>query len=425
MIKAEPKYGERALFQKILQLKKSKNSDDNNSDETTKEKDYDEADKENIDDNIVTSSKKKSKDKKDKNKNAINFELTPRPFNHRFFDRIDSILFKKYIDLSLEKIAKYLDKEDISYINNFFQSTKNQDFFSFLYFSPEPICSLKKDLILHFLIDKPNIKNPYELYQMVKYNYYYCEEFKEVILTKKNNEKVILNKIELKKYLKSNCLISIFQKLLHSLQGKDFSEDEIRRSIDTLLNNNKIYFIRMPNYVSSFTIYDGTIFINRNFFDEASCPYKKEEKEEDKDKNKKGIRGRGKNDKKDGKGKDKKGKDKKGKKDEKKMTKRMEKKMMKIKMKIIKKVKKDDEKKDEEKKDEENKDKDKDDKDKDKDKDKDGKDKEKEKEKTKELNINTEMYDEENKNSEAEDAICGYGALLILIFREIALGLVN
>ena len=35
------------------------------------------------------------------------------------------------------------------------------------------------------------------------------------------------------------------------------------------------------------------------------------------------------------------------------------------------------------------------------------------------------MYDEENKNSEAEDAICGYGALLILIFREIALGLVN
>ena len=153
---------------------------------------------------------------------------------------------------------------------------------------------------------------------MVKYNYYYCEEFKEVILTKKNNEKVILNKIELKKYLKSNCLMSVFQKLLHSLQGKDFSEDEIRRSIDTLLNNNKIYFIRMPNYVSSFTIYDGTIFINRNFFDEASCPYKKEEKEEDKDKNKKGIRGRGKNDKKDGKGKDKKGKDKKGYTDEKK-----------------------------------------------------------------------------------------------------------
>jgi len=240
---------------------------------------------------------------------------------------------------------------------------------------------------------------------MIKYNYYYCEEFKEVILTKKNNEKVILNKIELKKYLKSKCLISIFQKLLHSLQGKDFSEDEIRRSIDTLLNSNKIYFIRMPNYISSFTIYDGTIFINRNFFDEASCPYKKVEKEEekdkDKDKNKKGKKGKGKTDKKGGKSKDKdKGKDKKdknknnennedNKKDENKNDEN-----------------KNDENKNNEKKEEEN-----------KNKEKENKEKEKEK-----INIENNN-DEENKNTETEDAVCGYGAVLILMFREIALGL--
>jgi hypothetical protein len=193
MIKQDPKYGEKDLYKKIMQLKhKAFIDDDTNENETTKEKkESDENNKENVDENNVIKTeenkdkeKEKEKDKKDKGK-ALTFELAPPPFNHRFFDKINSLLFKKYFEYSLEKIMKYLKKEEIRYIKSFFASTRNPNFFSFLYFTPEPICALKKDLILHFLIDKPNVTAPYEIYQMIKYNYFYCEEFKELILTKK------------------------------------------------------------------------------------------------------------------------------------------------------------------------------------------------------------------------------------------------
>ena len=322
ILKNNEQYAERKLYKKIMELKKPKPSTMNPNPNYSKEKESEknknqESDEQSsssrnsVSENVEKKSDEKSTNKtsdinsvenkengdansekiedkkvnyKDSNKNLAyneinnSLEIFKPPFNHKFLEKIDSITFKKYMNKCLEKIEKYWKDSDTKYIQNFIKSLDNHNYFSFLYFSQEPICSLKKDLILNLFFELPQIQAPNIIYQMLKYNYFYYKEFKEITLEIKenSNEKNIFNKEELKSYLKSPCIIGIYQEIAHLLRNKDLTDDEVKKYIDLFIDKNNIFFMRMPINVRGYTIYDGTIFINRNFYDEASSPYQKE-----------------------------------------------------------------------------------------------------------------------------------------------------
>ena len=202
---------------------------------------------------------------------TINDIIDKPPFEHEFGNEINSVTFKNYLNLCIDKIERYWKKAHVDYIKKFIIDLNNTNYFSFLYFTQEPICSLKKDLLLHLFSEIPENDKQNILYQMLKYNYFYYEEFEKIKINTPGKKDYIFNKQELKTYLKSQCIIELYQKIIEKLQNKKVDNQEMEIIIDKILENQRIYFIRMPKNITGYTIYDGTIFINRNFYDEASA----------------------------------------------------------------------------------------------------------------------------------------------------------
>ena len=208
---------------------------------------------------------------------TINDIIDKPYFEHKFGNEINSVIFKNYLNLCIDKIEKYWKKNQIEYIKKFINDLNNINYFSFLYFTQEPICSLKKDLLLHLFSEIPEETKHNILYQMLKYNYFYYEEFEKIKINISEKENYIFNKQELKTYLKSKCIIELYQKIIEQLQNKKITNQEMEILINEILENQKIYFIRLPKNINGYSIYNGTIFINRNFYDEASANFKEDD----------------------------------------------------------------------------------------------------------------------------------------------------
>ena len=64
MVKQDPKYGEKDLYKKILQLKHKKFDDEeSNENDTTKEKENSDENKENVDENMIKTDENQNKEK--------------------------------------------------------------------------------------------------------------------------------------------------------------------------------------------------------------------------------------------------------------------------------------------------------------------------------------------------------------------------
>lgn len=74
---------------------------------------------------------------------------------------------------------------------------------------------------------------------------------------------------EMVDYMNKKCLLSCFSKLFLDVTSKNFAEKSLATEITSFLCNpkNKIYFVEMNEQLYSFTLYDGTIFLNKNMYD--------------------------------------------------------------------------------------------------------------------------------------------------------------
>ena len=88
------------------------------------------------------------------------------------------------------------------------------------------------------------------------------------------NEETPLLKSDLLNYFTKKAILSCLGKLLFDLAGKMLNENTLLSKVTNIINNNKIYFIDMNESIYSFTLYDGTILINKSFYELLADPGK-------------------------------------------------------------------------------------------------------------------------------------------------------
>ena len=224
--------------------------------------------------NIHNLIKNLDKNKK-KTKNMIN--IPKFIFGNEMNDSLFLSLFENIIkDIYNQK------SENAGGIKSFFNKMKFDTLYSI--FNNEYIISkIKKDIIIHLLIDKGLYKSKPDInlteslriikgindeeFSVKKINI----EFNEVSL--KNNQKFKLDKTTLKQFLSSETIISAIEETL-----KHFEDDKInnagrnilKNKCDEFIENTKFYSIELNNKIYAFTIYNGNIFINKNYIDIAN-----------------------------------------------------------------------------------------------------------------------------------------------------------
>ena len=74
---------------------------------------------------------------------------------------------------------------------------------------------------------------------------------------------------EMINYMNKKCLLSCYSKLFLDVTSKNFAENSLAKEISSFLGNprNRIYFIEMNEQLYSFTLYDGTMFLNKTMYD--------------------------------------------------------------------------------------------------------------------------------------------------------------
>lgn len=77
-----------------------------------------------------------------------------------------------------------------------------------------------------------------------------------------------ITKREIIEYTNKKCILSCLSKLFLDVTSKNFAEKSIASEITSFLSNprNKIYFIDMNQEFYSYTLYNGTILLNKNIY---------------------------------------------------------------------------------------------------------------------------------------------------------------
>ena len=200
--------------------------------------------------------------------------------NFTFGNEMDDSLFLSLFEKTINDIYN-LKSENASGIKSFFNKMKFDTLYSI--FNNEYIISkIKKDIIIHLLIDKGlyNSKTDINLTESLRIIKGFSDEelsirnidleFKEIIL--KNNHKFKLDKTSLKQFLKSEAIMSAIEETLKRFEDDKLSNagrNILKNKCEIFIENTKFYSIDLNNNIYAFTIYNGNIFINKKYIDIA------------------------------------------------------------------------------------------------------------------------------------------------------------
>ena len=215
----------------------------------------------------------------DKNKKKTN-NIVNIP-NFIFGNEMDDSLFLSLFESTIKNIYNQ-KSENAGVIKSFFNKVKFDALYS-IFNSEYIISKIKKDIIIHLLIDKGlcnskpdiNLTESLRIIKGLKDKEFGIKkiniEFNEVNI--KNDQKFKFDKTILKQFLKSEAIMSALEETLKHFEDNKISNpgrNILKNKCDEFIKNTKFYSIDLNNNIYAFTIYNGNVFINKKYIDIAN-----------------------------------------------------------------------------------------------------------------------------------------------------------
>ena len=152
---------------------------------------------------------------------------------------------------------------------------KRKNIFPFLSNKNELLKMYKMDFLLSIIaneqiiesIKRPNMKDSLENFRHLKEFILFAQKDVFEYYTEYNDNKGDMNIKKFETLLYSKSTLSTYKELIYELYGKHVELNEIKENLKEYRKKHKIYFIDMPNGLYGLNIYDGTILLNRIYYD--------------------------------------------------------------------------------------------------------------------------------------------------------------
>lgn len=215
----------------------------------------------------------------DKNKKTTNNIINIPEFI--FGNEMDDKLFLTLFENIMKDIGNK-KSENADGIKSFFNKIKFDTLYSI--FNNEFILSkIKKDIIIHLLIDKGLCNSKPDINLTESVNIIKGLNDKEFSIKKidlefnavnsKNDQKFKLNKNSLKNFLTSEAIMSAIEETLKNFEDNKINNpgrNILKNKSEEFIENTKFYSIHLTDKIYAFTIYNGDIFINKKYIDIAN-----------------------------------------------------------------------------------------------------------------------------------------------------------
>lgn len=152
---------------------------------------------------------------------------------------------------------------------------KRKNIFPFLLNKNELLKIYKMDFLLSIIaneqiiesIKSPNMKDSLENFRQLKEFILFVQKDVFEYYIEYNDNKGDMNIKKFENLLYSKSTLSTYKELIYELYGKNVELKEIKENLKEYRKKHKIYFIDMPNGLYGLCIYDGTILLNRIYYD--------------------------------------------------------------------------------------------------------------------------------------------------------------
>ena len=178
---------------------------------------------------------------------------------------------------SLLTVIKEKEDKNRNTIKSFFSKVGFNSLYSLLY-NNDILTKIKKDIVIQYLIDKGlfNSRTDMNSVDSIKILKGIGDEefsiqlfnldFKEIELS--NGDKFQLNKEMIKKYLKSEAIISAVKEILSIFKDEKLNKVDkkvLEEKGDEYMNNTLFYSMKLNDKLFVFTIYNKSVFINDKY----------------------------------------------------------------------------------------------------------------------------------------------------------------
>ena len=193
-----------------------------------------------------------------------------------------------FLKLFEELISEIKDKKpkNVNSIKSFFKKVGYNALYAILE-NDDILTKIKKDNIIQFLFDKGifnnasdfNIEDSVDLLTGIDVKEFSIEKeslnFPEIELP--SGKKMKLNKELICQFLKSEAIISAAKETLNQFKDNKLNgidSESLKYSAESYMKND-FYSLNVNAKIYAFTIYNGTVFINKKFFDYVNSDNKK------------------------------------------------------------------------------------------------------------------------------------------------------
>lgn len=193
-----------------------------------------------------------------------------------------------FLKLFEELISEIKDKKpkNVNSIKSFFKKVGYNALYAILE-NDDILTKIKKDNIIQFLFDKGifnnasdfNIEDSVDLLTGIDVKEFSIEKeslnFPEIELP--SGKKIKLNKELICQFLKSEAIISAAKETLNQFKDNKLNgidSESLKYSAESYMKND-FYSLNVNAKIYAFTIYNGTVFINKKFFDYVNSDNKK------------------------------------------------------------------------------------------------------------------------------------------------------